>query len=254
MRPRGIVYRELNQALRKLIRDRKFGAGDRFLTEREVSGRFRVSRATANKALSTLVAEGILEFKKGVGTFVGGDGLGFDLRSLVSFTDKARASGRRPSTKVLARALLGADQTLPEAARALELRKGDRAVHLERLRFADEIPVILERRFVTAARCPGLERADLTGSLYGLWTGRYGLTLKGADQSIRAVELGPWEARLLRVREGSAALLVVSTGYLEDGSPLWFERTLYRGDAYHFENRLGGLRGARPAVGGFLAR
>ena len=153
MNGRGVIYRELNQALRKLIRSRKFAAGDRFLTEREVSGRYRVSRATANKALSTLVAEGILEFKKGVGTFVGGDGLDYDLRSLVSFTDKARAAGRRPSTKVLTSALPRSDQMAPEAARALGLGPGDRAVYMERLRLADDVPVILERRYVAATHC-----------------------------------------------------------------------------------------------------
>jgi GntR family transcriptional regulator len=252
MEGQRVIYRELNQALRELIRSRKFAAGDRFLTEREVSGRFRVSRATANKALSTLVAEGILEFKKGVGTFVGGDGLDYDLRSLVSFTDKARAAGRRPSTKILMRAIPRSDQMAPEAARALGFRAGDRAVYMERLRLADEVPVILERRYVAAAHCPGLERADLTGSLYALWTGKYRLKLKGAEQSIRAVELGPLDARRLRVREGSAALLVVSTGFLESGDPLWYERTLYRGDAYQFENRLGGPRRARPAVGSLV--
>ena len=139
-----------------------------------------------------------------------------------------------------------------EAARALGLRAGDRAVSMERLRLADDVPVILERRHVAAAHCPGLERADLSGSLYALWTGKYRLKLGGADQSIRAVELGRADARLLRTREGSAALLVTSTGFLESGAPLWHERTLYRGDAYQFENRLGGLRGARPAVGTLL--
>ena len=249
-----MIYRQLNESLRRLIRARKFVEGDRFLTEREISNRFQVSRATANKALSTLVAEGILEFKKGVGTFVGGGGLDYDLRSLVSFSDKARAAGRHPTTKVLMRALFGIDQVAPEAARALGMKPGDRAVYIERIRLADGVPVILERRHVAAKLCPGLERADLSGSLYALWTGRYRLTLKGADQSIRAVELGPLDARRLRVAEDSAALLVISTGYLDDGAPLWHERTLYRGDAYQFENRLGGLRGVRPAVGRLLVR
>ncbi|MFN9913156.1 MAG: GntR family transcriptional regulator, partial [Pirellulaceae bacterium] len=43
---------------------------DRFLTEREIADRFGVSRPTANKALASLVSEGLLEFRRGVGTFV----------------------------------------------------------------------------------------------------------------------------------------------------------------------------------------
>jgi DNA-binding GntR family transcriptional regulator len=52
--------------LRELLR----GLGERLLTERQICERFGVSRATANKALSNLVSEGVLEFRKGVGTFV----------------------------------------------------------------------------------------------------------------------------------------------------------------------------------------
>lgn len=254
MEGRGVIYQELNQALRRLVRHERFDTGERFLTEREVSSRYRVSRATANKALSTLVAEGVLEFKKGVGTFVRGGGLEYDLRALVSFTDRARAAGRKPSTKVISRGFVPGGRLPPEAARALGLRAGERAVSMERLRLVDDLPVILERRHVAASLCPGLEKADLTGSLYALWTQRYRLKLGGAEQSIRAVGIGRADARLLRVLEGSAGLLVTSTGFLEDGAPLWFERTLYRGDAYEFQNRLGGLRGSRPAVGTLLAR
>ncbi len=71
-----------------------------FLTERQICERFDVSRATANKALSNLVVEGVLEFKKGVGTFVRGGVLDYDLRALVSFTDKASVAGKRPTTRL----------------------------------------------------------------------------------------------------------------------------------------------------------
>ncbi len=239
MGTRAPAYLRLNRELRRVVRDRELGSGDRFLTEREVSRRFSVSRATANKSLSSLVAEGVLEFRKGVGTFVRGGALDVDLRSLVSFTDRARAAGRVPSTRVLARRVVPRSRVPAEAAALGPV------VYLERLRLADGAPVILERRWVSATLCPGLERADLRGSLYALWTGRYGLRLGGAEQSIRAVSLGPVEARLLGDRPGAAALEVASTGTVEGGRPLWFERTLYRGDAYEFRNRLGGL----PAAG-----
>lgn len=214
---------------------RQYGSGDRFLTEREVSARFAVSRATSNKALSTLVAEGLLEFRKGVGTFVRGETLDVDLRSLVSFSDRARAAGKSPSTRVLRL------ETLPGPL-----------LRMERLRMIDGLPVILERRDVMTARCPDLDKKDLTGSLYALWTETYGLKLEGADQAIRAVAIEGADARLLEVPSGTAGLLVTATGYVEGGAPLWTERTLYRGDAYEFRNRLGGLRAARPAVGNLI--
>lgn len=227
---RDPIYQQLHQELRRKVLDHRFPAGSRFLTERQVCREYAVSRATANKALSTLVAEGVLEFRKGVGTFVRPGLLDGDLRSLVSFTDQARAAGRIPTTRVLRCEDAGGE------------------IYLERIRAVDGLPVILERRHVDAALCPGLAAKDLSGSLYALWTEHYGLRLGGADQTIRATALDGPDAAALDVPPGAPAMLVAATGRLEDGRPLWRERTLYRGDLWEFQNRLGGLRGARPVV------
>jgi len=245
------LYQQLNEALRSLLGSGEFKTGARFLTEREVSERFEISRATANKALSNLVSEGILEFKKGVGTFVRGGVLDYDLRSLVSFTGKAAGAGKRPSTRVLAfERVPGAG--IPRAVAALlKVRDTDTVYVVERLRLADGVPVILERRSIVEALCPGLGRRDLAGSLYGLWTGRYRLDIGGADQTIRAAALRGADAKHLGVPSGSAGLVVRSLGRLRDDRPLWWERTLYRGDLYAFRNRLGPIQTARPAAGEF---
>src|SRR4030042_2455011 len=95
------IYQQLNNILKELIRSGEFKPGDQFLTERKICERFDVSRATANKELSNLVSENILEFKKGVGTFVADKYIDFDLRELISFTNITKSSGKNPSTKVL---------------------------------------------------------------------------------------------------------------------------------------------------------
>ena len=64
------LYLQINRNLKKLIIDDNYAIGDKFLTERAICQNFEVSRATANKALSSLVSENILEFKRGIGTFI----------------------------------------------------------------------------------------------------------------------------------------------------------------------------------------
>jgi len=246
------MYQQLNEALRGLVSSGEFKTGARFLSEREVSSRFEVSRITANKALSNLVSEGILEFRKGVGTFVRGGVLDYDLRSLVSFTGKAAAAGKRPATRVLAFDTITATSVAPRIASALRVQGGDRLYTVERLRLADGAPVILERRFVVESLCPGLHQRDFGSSLYGIWTDRYKLEIAGADQTIRAAAIRGREARLLEVSGGAAGLVVRSVGWLRDGKPLWWEQTIYRGDAYAFRNRLGPVQTARPAAGRFV--
>jgi GntR family transcriptional regulator len=243
------VYQQLNALLRESIRQGEFAPGDRFLTERQVCERFGVSRATANKAISNLVAEGVLVFRKGVGTFVGSGLLQYDTRVLVSFTEKAQVAGKTPSTRVRSLRLLTGEDLSAPVHQALRLHSRDQVYYAERIRLADETPVILEHRYIVERHCPNLRESDLAGSLYALWTTTYHLEIAGADEIIRAVALQGEEARLLAVRNGTAGFLVISTGYLTDETPLWWENTWYRGDLYEFHNRLGPLQTAYPALG-----
>lgn len=248
---RDPVYRQLHDRLRGMLRSGEFPAGARFPTEREIGARFGVSRPTANKALAALVAEGRLEFRKGVGTFVRAGVMDYDLRRLVSFTDQARAAGRRPSTRVLVFRKVPPDD-LPAGFRTGAA--GDAGLHyVERLRLADDDPVILERRWVSAAVCPDLTEADAAGSLYAAWVERHGLAVAGADETVRAVRPSRADAGMLGLGAGAAALLVTATGFVEGDRPLWWERTLYRGDRWEFRSRLGGVAGGAPLGGHLLA-
>jgi GntR family transcriptional regulator len=246
------LYQQLNAQLRVLIVSGQCATGSKFLTERQICDQYEVSRATANKALSNLVSEGLLEFRKGVGTFVRSRALDYNLRALVSFTDKALAAGKRPSTVVLQFETLHAADVLDEVPTILQVAPDAFLYYIERLRFANGLPVILERRYVVTEFCPGLTAADLSGSLYSLWVNRYALPVEKAAESIRAVNTRGSDARLLRLRDGAAGMLIQSIGYLTGNRPLWSERTLYRGDFCEFHNRLGGIQPEGYAVGKFL--
>jgi len=249
---RAPIYQQLNQALRDLIRSGEFKVGEQFLTERQIGDKFEVSRATANKALSNLVSEGVLEFKKGVGTFVRGGILDYDLRSLVSFTEKAAAAGKTPSTQVLHLEAMIARDADVDLEEKLHVRPDEVVYYIERLRLSNGEPVILEHRYVAQRYCPDLSEKDLSGSLYATWTDKYRLEIVGADQTIRAISILGQEAALLHTEDGAAGFQVLSTGYLAGGVPLWWERTIFRGDAYELHNRLGPVQTARPAAGTLL--
>ena len=246
------IYYQLTSRLREMIESPEYPVGSQFLTERQICERYGVSRATANKALSSLVSENLLEFRKGVGTFVRIRSLDYNLRVLVSFTEEAIASGKHPSTQVLRFESVSAKDVLDEVPEVLQVAPDGMLYYVERLRLADNVPVIYERRHIVAEYCPGLTEVDLAGSLYSIWTDRFRLIIEGAEERIQGVNLRGAEALALKVHNGSAGLLVRSVGYLSGNKPLWCETTLYRGDAYEFRNRLGGIQKATHARGIFL--
>jgi len=227
------VYQKLNERLCVLLRGKDYAAGDRFLTERQIAEQYGVSRPTANKVLAGMVAEGLLEFRKGVGTFVARPRLDYDLDTLVSFTDKAKAVGKRASTRVIEFDQVAASIAGKEVMEHLQVSAGEVLFFMCRLRLASDLPVILERRWVPRRLCPNLSRSDLRGSLYKLWSEKYQWRVAEANQTIRVINLVGSDARLLEVASGTACFLVSAVGFSGE-RPVWWERTIYRGDAYEF--------------------
>jgi GntR family transcriptional regulator len=239
----------LIEKLRKLLRSRRFVPGAKFLTEREIAEQFDTSRPTANKALSSLVSTGLLEFRQGAGTFVRTSVLDYDLQHLVSFTEKAKAAGKEPGTRVIDLQKLTAASAPAAVAQALKVPPDEPLLYLERVRLADGKPVIYERRHVVARFSSAMTKTAAKGSLYALWTTKCRLTISGANESIRAVNATKSQAAALGIPANTACLLVIATGFLEGGVPLWHEETLYRSDVYEFRNQLGGVSGSKPAQG-----
>lgn len=198
--------------------------------ERELAGRFGVSRMTIRGALRSLTDDGLIYPIRGVGTFVAEPTVAKDL-ALSSFSEDMRARGLTPGAKVRDATEIDCDAAV---AADLGVEPGSAVYRLERLRLADDIPIAHEQVYLPARLFPRLLTADLTGSLYEIMEHRYGIRVERAEQTTRAVSLGKRLADLLGVPPRTAALHVRRTGI--DGQGRIVERadTLYRGDRYSF--------------------
>ena len=237
------VHLRLGDICRKAILDGDFTAGERFPSERELAERYQVSRATANKVISTFVTEGLLELQKGIGARVRKRRTLFaSLAGMESFTAQAKEQGLEPSTEVLTfeRTL---STHLPKHVRVgLEIPKSkpESVVYLERLRFADGIPMILEYRWVRETLAPKLEEADVTSSFYRTLEEKYDLPITGERHTISAVLMGDEEAALFKEDTPAAVLQVEGTGFVRGFTPLWYQRLHYRADRYQLHNETRG--------------
>lgn len=235
------VFRQLAEALREAILRGDMAAGERVPSERALAERYGVSRATANKVLAALVSEGLLEQRKGIGTFVRTRGtLPQSLRKMKSFTAQALALGFRPRTEVLSFRETRAGDLDPKVRRELEL-DDEKVLVLERLRLLDDEPAILETRWVPAALLPGVGREDFGGSFYELLEARFGIHLSAENHSVTAVALEAPTARQLGVPAGHAALSVHSTGFIHGRDatrPIWHHHLFMRGDRYSLQSNI----------------
>ncbi len=227
------LYFQISELLRLQMQTRKMRQGDLLTTDERIQEEFRVSRATARKAIDELVDEGLVERVTGKGTFVIEPRLQVPLPAMLSFTEELERRGMRPSTRVVSVAWAAASEP---AARALGIQAGRRVLCLERIRYANTKP-ILHTVDVLPERLGIGPKEDFTGSLYKLMELR-GIQLAECQNIIEAAVTDRHLSELLQVKKGFPILALRRTSYDTEGRPVLYEDAACRSDLYSYAVRL----------------
>jgi GntR family transcriptional regulator len=232
--PREPKYFQLKRALVEELM-RTLPAGHAIPPERTLAEEFNTSRTTVLQALQELVAEGRLERHQGRGTFIAQPKVS-QLLQFTSHTEDMRAQGLEPSSRLLEVDTMQADAPLAER---LKIRRGMRVVRIERLRMANGEPMAIEATHLADRRFPKLVgRLAGQSSLYAVLAEEYGVTLADAEETIETATADPREADLLATEVGMPLLLLSRHSFDEEGLPVEWVRSVYRGDRYKLVARL----------------
>lgn len=202
-------------------------------SERELMTTYGVSRATVRKAIDSLVVDGLLQRIHGRGTFVARPRLESRLH-LASFSQDMRRRGLTPSTRLLGVEL---DRPPAEVSAALGLDTDGQAWKLDRVRLADGRPIALENGWYPKALLPGLDRHDLGGSLYELFSEVFDLPIDSAEQTLWGEAADEVVAARLDAPVNTP-LLVFRRVSRSGGKALEYVVSRYRGDRYQIHMSL----------------
>lgn len=222
------IYYQLSRYFIKLIQDEIFRPGTRFPSEEAIASYFQVSRPTANKAVHILLNEGWLardKQDKRSGTFVKEKpyiSLGF-LTEGMSFADQF-------SPDVPIRSQVIWVKTLPAAGRIaknLNLQEGEPVIHMRRLRYAFDQPIMVCDSRFSEARFPGITQTDFVqDSLYKTMEQRYNCPIVCSDRYATAVEaVDPEIIKLLGVHPLSSILTITGVSFNNRDEPIDYLQT-----------------------------
>src|SRR5579863_6349799 len=150
------AYKRIQNTIRKRIEADQLGPGDAVASERELAKAHKVSLMTARHALAGLEREGIVERRRGAGTFVAAPKIHFN--KLMSYTEHMSSRGLAPRSRVLVSKLIEDEH---EIAARLGLPAASQMVKIARLRLTGEEPFALETCYLPAAEYSGLVTANL---------------------------------------------------------------------------------------------
>jgi GntR family transcriptional regulator len=222
------AYKRIQSAIRKRIEASELRAGDAVDSERELAKIHKVSLMTARHALAGLEREGIVERRRGAGTFVAAPKIHFN--KLMSYTEHMSSRGLVPRTRVLVAKILEHDA---EVAARLGLPATSRVVKIERLRLTGEEPFALETGYLPAEEFADLVNAPLNRvSLFATLQHDYGVELAYADEEVDATAAEGYVAELLQVPDGHPALRIRQVIYSTKAQATIYGVGFYRSERH----------------------
>jgi GntR family transcriptional regulator len=238
------LYGKVEEVLASEIARGELKPGDRLPSEEELLTRFSVSRITVRRAIQNLIQRGIVEIRRGHGTYVLAPRISQELTTLTGFVEDMALHGRKASARVVSQEVVAANAIV---ARQLDVSKGVHVMRIERVRLADSVPMSFDETYLPLDVGKQIVSNDLRiKPIFTLLEEKYGISLTDAEYKMEAAAASVHIAHALAIPEGSPVFRIERTSYAESGRPIDYEVLSYRGDLIRFVTRLA----RRPATKG----
>lgn len=227
---------QVRERLEDMIRAGTFPPGTKLPREEELTELLEVSRPTLREALKSMEMDGLVLRKRGIGTFIrSGSMLRGNLDLNFGVTDLIRGHNRRPGSHSLTVTAIAAEE---HEAQLLQVPMGEPLIRIERVRTADDTPVVFS--VDTLTRSTAKVDSVVTESEQSLYSvlRRSGIKIHHGVAQVQPISADPVLAAKLRVAEGVPVLLLDQVDYDETGRPVLhcleyhvpdaFEVTIYR--------------------------
>ena len=241
-------YEQLKQLIQREIARDKLEPGHLMPSESEMCQRYGVSRTVVRQAVGELVHEGVLQRKRGKGTFVAKPKLSEQfMESTVGFFEDMVTHGHSVTSTVLSCDIV---EVVGRVRELLGSAPGTRCIEIVRLRSVNDEVVAFAKSYVCRDNPQMLEflqNADLsTASLYRILEETFGLRIDTGHRSIEATTAHGMMTKLLEVAPGDPLLYIESVARDHDGSVVECFQAWHRADRMKIEmnvvrdNRHGG--------------
>jgi GntR family transcriptional regulator len=218
--------------VRRWLREGTYQPGEQLPPEPALATQLNTSRVTLREALRELQQEGLLQRRHGVGTFVSEPGrMKESLHLNFGVTHLIRQMNRDPGTKEASYHEEKASDLIREH---LELEDDDDTVIvLERVRTADNQPVVYSQDYVPRSLVPN-GALPVGESIYRFLRDVCGRTVVFGEAHVKPGLADKRMAKLLDVRVGELLLVLDQIDFDERSQPVLFSREWHLASAFDF--------------------
>ncbi len=219
------LYKQVYKDLKNSILSGQYKTGSKLPSESELCECYHTTRATIRQAFSELIKEGFIYKQHGKGTFVKSEMRSLGLLSFKGFSEVVGEEHQAKTTilQVPVYKQFPSDFFYKLSAEEKELG----CIYFARLRFADDVPVMLEYTYLPNNELfKPFDEQDIKDSFFKTLHTKFEVEITGLAQSIRAIECEKSVAKALKMKHKSP-VLYINRRYATNKANLHIYSTLY---------------------------
>ncbi|HNX46675.1 MAG: GntR family transcriptional regulator [Anaerolineaceae bacterium] len=208
-------YVQVIDALRRKLDSGELQPGNQLPSEAELCAMFRVSRTVVRQALMKLENEGLVTKRKGKGSFITDHKINIALSHFKpAFSEDEEFPPESIENLTLSKQLVVATAQISQAMGVV--KEGDVVVQVERLRRANNQPVMVRISYLPFPLGAPILEAENTRSLYHAIRVLCGVILDHGHSRFEAIPAPKRQAKLLNVKPGAPMLRVSTVNFSKD--------------------------------------
>jgi len=231
------LFVSVTEQLRTLIEDGTFPDGSQLPAEVDLSRMLGVSRVTLREGLRLLEEDGMIVRKHGIGTFVRLNPIKLEtsLTDNLGLTEVITQNGFTPGVGYLK---IWQEAGSPYITQRLGLKSDSEIIHIERVRTANELPMVYTLDAIPAALLKNANISDELGSsIYDFLENKCGMKIAYGDARVEAAKATTRIAKLLSVPANSVLIMLEQIDYSPTHTPILFTREWYVKNIVNFTIR-----------------
>lgn len=226
------IYRDLKEKIETEV----FSYQDLLPSEHALIKEYDCSRNTVRRALSELASDGYVQAMQGKGVrniFQPIEQTAFTVGGIESFLESALRNRQTPRTKVLQFAEL---ETGEKISKRTGFPVGTQLYYLQRLRYLDDIPLILDHNYFLKELIPGLTPEIAERSIYEYLEQTLGFSIATSKRTMTVERVTQIDETYLDMKDYNCMAVITSQTFNDDGVQFEYTQSRHRPDHFQFQD------------------
>lgn len=227
-----LIYYDLKQK----IENRTYPYQELLPSEHILSQAYHCSRNTVRRALAELTSDGYVQPMHGKGVrniFQPVEQAAFTVGGIESFQESAIRNHKVPLTRVLQFSELRADMKI---SKKTGFAPGTPLYYIQRLRYLDGVPLILDHNYFHAELVKGLTPEIASHSVYAYLENDLGMVVSTSKRTMTVERMTQVDETYLDLKDYTCLAVITNQTFDDNGIQFEYTQSRHRPDYFQFQD------------------